>query len=243
MRHNSPSKFLYLSVVLLFSFLTGYSQEAIVMKYLERAGDHAIAYSGEIGTIYNPQFFSNTPYYNSSEYASGVIYFQQTCYPNQQLKIDLHRDELILLSPQRHGVIVDPRAVKSVHVHDKEFIWLTPTAKNGMATGYYIRLAHGKEVQFLCRYSFHLQTRYDKVQRHFSESQRYYILYNGTYYSVSSRSSFDKIFPSLKKQMKAFEKATKHEYAGITDRVLKKEQRLARLAIFCDESLSKQAQP
>lgn len=230
--------------ILLSCYFTGHSQESIAKKYLDRAGDHAIAYSGEIGTIYNPYFFSNTPYYSSPEYATGVIYFRRTCYPNQQIKIDLYRDQLILLSPKlHHGIIVDPRTIKSVQVHGKEFIWHTPSTQSGLATGYYIRLAHGKEAQLLCRYNFQLHSPTDKTQSNFSDSQRYYILYNDIHYPVKNRRSFNKIFPALKKQMKAFEKATKHEYTETTDRALKKEQRLIRLAIFCDQLLSKQTKP
>ncbi len=233
-----------LSGVLLGGFLTGHSQNSIENKYLEKAGDNALAYAGEIGIIYNPYFYSNMPYYISREYNTGNIYFEHTFYPNQLLKIDLHKDQLIILTPEaHHGVVVNPRNIKKIELHGRVFIWHTPPVHSGLPTGYYMVMSDGDQVQLLCRLSYQMLSPSDKAQREFSPTQKYYIVHQGIHYSVKSRSSFNKIFPSLKKQMKAFEKTHKNEYPASYSKAEKKEQRFVRLATFCNETISKQAKP
>lgn len=226
--------------LLLSSFLTGYSQNSIEKKYLDRAGDNALAYSGEVGTIYNPFLYSNEPFYESPEYHVGNLYFERTSYQAQQLKIDLYKDQLIILTPEaHHGIVVNPRSIKKIELHGRTFIWHTPPARSGLPTGYYIAMSGGDHVQLLCRYSFQMLSPSDRVQREFSPIRKYYILYQGKYHQVNKRRSFNKIFPALKKQMKAFEKTNKNVYSS-THTADKKEQRFVRLATFCEETINKQ---
>ncbi len=221
-----------------------FSQETAIKKYLEAAGDYAVAYNGEIGTIYNPYLYTNTPYLISPDYTTGDIYFQNTHYPNQQVRLDLYKDQLILLTAKgHHGVVVDPRTVKRVVMYNKTFIWHTPPEKSGLKTGYYMVMADGEQVKLLCKIMCVVLSPNDRPQRYFSEIKKYYILYNDSYYPVSKNRSFNKIFPSLKKQIKAFNKSNKKD--ELTQSKIsseeKKELDITQLAIFCNEQLKKQA--
>ncbi len=224
---------------------TAQAQESTIKKYFDYAGDYAIAYSGEIGTIYSTFQYSNHPYFVSDEYATGEILFQNAHYPKLQMKIDLHKDQLIALTPQnRHGVVINPAHIKRIRVHGKELTWNNPPAESGLNAGYYILLSDGSKVQLFCRRYFQLMSPTDRIQKYFNESIKYYIVYNNAYYPVRNKRSFYKIFPSLKKQIKECEKSGRtQEYYSKGTTIEYKEYTLIRLAAFCEETLRKSTNP
>ena len=135
--------FAYLSVLYLTTVCnTGiHAQDNPVMSYLQQAGGHAEIYNGKMETLYNLAQYKNLPYFMTDEYAETMITYRKNNYPGQRARLDLYREQLILLAPEkRYGIVVDPQLVDEFTMHHRTFIWFTPPKDSKLKTGYYVRL-------------------------------------------------------------------------------------------------------
>lgn len=192
--------------LLLVNFIAGLAQnDKVVQEYLKQAKDHSVIYNGELETVYTSIQYENTPYYVSDEFVPGHIYYKKNSYPNQRVRLDLYKDQLIVLTPENnYSVVVKSDKVKKVILHNKTFIYHTPPPKSGMKTGYYSLLHDGDNLKLLGRETFLLNQPSDRVTYDFFSSTKYYIFYNGEYHQVKNKRSFTKLFPAYKKQINKF---------------------------------------
>ena len=217
-----------------------FAQENPVENYLQQVGSYADIYNGKIETYYNIIQYDNLPYYKSPDFTDATIIYRKNYYPNQKARLDLFREQLLLLAPEKQvGVILNSSNVEKVIMYGKTFQWLNPAKESGLKQGYYIHLLEGKKMQLFCKESYIIQQnplvygdRNIKFYR-FDSSVRYYLLYDGQYYMVKNDVSFSKLFPQYKKQIKQFTKEYKLNF--------KKENRdtsLVSLGSYCEELIT-----
>jgi len=217
-----------------------FAQENPVENYLQQVGNYADIYNGKIETYYNILLYENLPYYRSPDFTEATVIYRKNYYPNQKVRLDLFREQLLLLAPEKQiGIILNSSNVEKVIMYGKTFLWLNPAKESGLKQGYYIHLLEGKKMQLFCKESYILQQnplvygdRNIKFYR-FDHNARYYLLYDGLYYMVKNDGSFSKLFPQYKKQIKQFTKERKLNF--------KKENRdtsFVSLTGYCEELIT-----
>jgi len=226
--------FLFLTVI---CYTQVSAQDSPVENYFQQVGDYADIYNGRLETAYNTLQYKDLPYYKSVDYTDATIIYKNTVYPGQKVRLDLYKEQLILLSPgKRYGIILNPQHVGKVYMYDKTFVWLVPPKESGLRDGYYIQLWEGKEIQLFSKVDYSVQE--DKSSRrtyyYFEQKTRHYLSYNDRYYAVKNRASFTRIFKQHKKQINKYYRNSRLNFKQDGDKSL------TSLAEYCEGLLSLQ---
>ena len=184
-----------------------FAQDNSAMNYLQQTGIYAELYCGKMETAYNSIQYENLPYYINADFTDAAVIYKKNYFPNQKVRLDLFKEQLIILSPEKqYGIILNSQYVEKVMMYNKTFVLLTPPKESGLKTGYYIQLLDKEKMQFFCKesYTFEQRIRENIVWNSFNHKIRYYLCYNDRYYTIRNKRSFSKIFPQYKKQINAF---------------------------------------
>lgn len=201
-----------------------------VENYLKQVGDCAEIYNGKMETNYNSLLYENLPYYKNADFTDASITYRDNYYPGQRVRLDLFKEQLILLPPEKQfGTILSSQNVEKVFMYNKTFVWLVPPKESGLKTGFYIQLLDGAKIRLLCKESFYLQSKLTTY--YFIQNVRYYFLYNDRYYPAKNKGSFTKLFPQYKKQINQFSKTHSLNFKQNAD------ESLVSLAGYCEELL------
>ena len=204
---------------LLFNGEAIYSQTHPIESYLKAAGDHATIYNGEIEFTYSLAQYENLPYFQSDEFTSGEIIFRGNRYLGLALHLDLYKDQLSALNPgSRYSIIINNEGIEQVKLHNATFIYFRSTPN----TTYYIAHISAEKIIKTGKH----QTEY------FTYKAKYYLEYNGVYYSVSNKKTFARIFPEQRKLISRYVRKHKLNFRHDTD------ASLTALTNYCEELIS-----
>ena len=236
--HSSQIKFYLSALFVAIVCLTPIrAQDDPVVNYLQQAGDYADIYNGKMEAVYNVIQYKNFPYYVRSDFTNASIVYRNNYYPDQQVRLDLYKEQLILMPPgKQFGVIVGFQNVEKVYMYSKTFVRLIPPKESGLKPGFYIQLLEKEKMQLYCKEYFNLEQR-ELIYSGFARGVRYYLLYNGQYYTVKNKGSFSKLFPRYKKQINKFAKDNKLNFKQNTD------VSLTSLAACCEELITSTNKP
>lgn len=223
-----------LLLCLVSSVLQAVAQINPVQDYLKTSKDRAIIYNGEIEFTYPSNIYANLPYFQNADFVPGEILFKGNVYPNQLVRLDLYKDQLVTVTPQTNlCTVVDTEGVKSVKLHNTIFIYYQPSPETEQEKGFYEQLYDGKQLTLLARKTYQCikisageLSQSSKPQTdYFNYRIRYYLKYDGHYYPVGNKKSFCKIFPAeqksinryCKKQNLKFKKENESSLISLTD--------------------------
>ena len=99
--------------------------------------------------------------------------------------------------------------------------------ESGIKSGFYIQLMEGEKITLFCKIGFSIRQK--QITTIFDQSIRYYVLYNGKYYTVKNKGSFSKLFPQYKKQINQFAKNNKLNFGQNA------EKSLTSISEYCEE--------
>ena len=216
------------------------AQDRPVENYLQKTGDYADIYNGKMEANYSPLLYKSLPYYYSSNFTDASIIYRNNYYPNQKVRLDLFKEQLILLPAEKQfGIVLSSQNLQKVYMYNKTFVWLDPSKESGIKAGFYMQLLDKEILQLFCKQSFNIQQEIvtdastnKAVAYTFSSSQRYYLLYKERYYMVKNKNSFSKLFPQYKKQINHFAKERKLDFKYNAD------ESFASLAGYCEELIT-----
>ena len=234
MKINSLQIKFYLSVLCLAicCYTNINAQENPVGNYLQQVGEYADIYNGKIETNYNILQYKNTPYYGNPDYTDASIIYRNIYYPNQKVRLDLFREQLIILSPEkRYGIVANSPDVEKILMYGKTFEWLIPPKESRLKQGFYIHLLEGKKLQLYSKDYYFLAQ--DLLTYRFDHKIQYYLLYNNRFYAVKNKGSFSKLFSQYKKQINQFANAHKLNFKNESS-----EDSFVSLAGYCDELMT-----
>lgn len=208
------------------------AQENPVENYLQQTGDFADIYNGRIETNYNALKYKNSPYYKNSDYTDASVVYRNIYYPNQKARLDLYREQLIILSPEkRYGIVVYSPDVEKILMYGKTFEWLNPPKEGGLKQGFYSHLSEGKKIQLYGKDSYSLAQ--EMLAYRFDHNIRYYLLFDNRFYTVKNKGSFSKLFPQYKKQINQFAKSHKLNFKDENS-----EDSFVSLAGYCEKLIT-----
>ena len=224
---NIVKSYLFILFVAIICFAPVNAQDDPVINYLQQAGDYAEIYNGRMEAVYNIFLYENFPYYKNSDFTEASIIYRKNYYPNQKVRLDLYKEQLILLPPEKQfGIIVNSQHVEKIFMYQKTFVRLNPPKESGLKQGFYIQLLEREKIQLFCKEYFYLDQK--QLVYSFERKIRYYLLYNDRYFMVKNKSSFSKLFPQYKKQINIFVKDQKLNFKRNTD------ESLISLAVYCE---------
>ncbi|MDR3219154.1 MAG: hypothetical protein LBU22_09325 [Dysgonamonadaceae bacterium] len=234
MQANIPQIRQYLSFLCLavICYTSVHAQEAPAGNYLNQADDYAYIYNGRLEPVYSMVMYKELPYYRNADYTEASIVYRNNYYPNQKVRLDLFKEQLILLLPgKNYGIVLDDRKVNKVSMYNKTFVWLSPPKESKLKNGYYMQLHAGKNIQLFCKETYSLEKKMsqERVTFYFDRAKRYYLLHNNRYRTVKNKTAFSKSFPQYKKQINQFVKEHKLDFKQNPD------ESLTTLAAYCEE--------
>jgi len=207
------------------------AQDSPVANYLQQAGDFAILYNGRIEPFYSLLTYESLPYYKSSDFAEASFIYKDNYYPNQKARLDLYREQLVLLPPEkRYGIIISSQYVSKVFIYGKTFVFLNSPKEDGIKKGFYIQLFEGNKIKLLCKESYLPQQK--QITYSFDHKVIYYILYDDKYHNVKNKNSFINLFPEYKKQINQYVKDKKLNFR------MNPEHSFTSLAVYCEHLLT-----
>ena len=214
--------------LVIICFAPIHAQDDPVINYLQQVGDYADIYNGRMEAVYNTLQFDDFPYYMNADFTEASIIYRNNYYPNLKVRLDLYKEQLILLPPERQfGIIVNFQNIEEVYMYNKTFVRLAPPKESGLKPGFYIQLLDREKIQLFSKEYCNLKP--DQVTYSFERKIRYYLYYNNRYVMVNKKSSFSKLFPQYKKQINKFAKDQKLDFKRAA------ENSFTSLAGYCEE--------
>jgi len=205
-----------------------------IEDYLQQASYHAEIYNGKVEEVYNSLIYKELPYYKNADFTESSIVYKGNYYPLQKARLDLFREQLVILSPENRTIVLAPSNVEKAYMYGKTFVWLMPPKNSRLTSGYYMQLFDEKKIQLFCKekYAPRKSLLNNYVVFYFDYGIRYYLLYNNRYYTVKNKSSFSKLFPQHKKQINQFVKEHPLDFKRNAD------ESLTALAAYCEKLIS-----
>lgn len=192
-----------------------YAQHDPILRYQQRAGNHALLYNGEEELKYTRKYL-NQPYYRQTECAPGDLYAFGRIYKQIDMRIDLYKNQLIVRSPdQRFHIVIPGSGVDSVKLHGHTFIYSPAGTETGeLPPGYYFLLHKGTRCILLGRgWMEPLRQETNNIIRiRFKPTERYYFFDGQAWKTISGKSALLSRMQGRQKEMKAFIKKNQLDF-------------------------------
>ena len=192
-------------------------------SYLKAAAHAVSLYTGKMEPGYTIRLL-NHPYLDTDDYRTGLLSFEGILYPDVPMRLNLHQEELVVLSPDRRFSVVVPRDRLDYAQIDSLFIvYGKPDIKGGdrLPEGYYVRMHHQKyqvwkhELKLL-----NSDVKGLSVANSFERRVRYYVYKDEVIYPVNSEKSLLDLFLLKKKDLKRLMKQQGLNFKKNPDRAI-----------------------
>ncbi|MDH6342526.1 hypothetical protein M2480_001148 [Parabacteroides sp. PFB2-12] len=189
-------------------------EEETILTYQQALGDFAIPYNGKEESAYqlNP---TNHPYWQTSEFIVGDLWYNHILYKQVAMRLNIHRDELVVLMPGKpFNIVLEKEKFNRAVLHGQTIIpSQTDLLKNAPSGDYHILLHEGL-FPIIKSYFVSLEEKIaDRVLEHtFRVSEKIYVCKEGTCHPVAKKSSLLKLFPDKKKELETYIKQHKLKF-------------------------------
>ena len=196
-------------ISLVFGTFQLFAQDAkidnVAFDYLQTVGNQSVLYYGKQQEGYLRA--SNHPYLNDSQYAKARLSYCGVIYPDAMLRLDLNRDELIILSPNYHNIVLFPENVDYAELYGRHIIYFRYDSLHGCpSTGYYIIL-HSGNCKVLEKQTATLavkNTGNTTLENYYVFKTNFYLYKDGVYHNIWNKSGLLKVLYPYKKELKHF---------------------------------------
>lgn len=199
------------------------NEDRQINAYLKAVGNHTIIYTGKEETKY-PTYVLNHPYLDTKEFREGRLSFDGIIYPHVKMRLNLHKDELVVFSPDnRFSVILPSDRVDFATIDSLYIIYSRPEKDSlNLPEGYHVRLYNGTYEVWKRETMFLESTIKDMlVELSFSRKRRFYIRKDGTFHPVSSKKTVLKLFETTKqKELKKYIKQHRLNFKKVPDEAI-----------------------
>lgn len=118
--------------------------QEVVRDYTAAAAGQSVIYHGKEQVKY-ANSIKNHPYLKGEEYVTGDLSFEGIRYRGVKMRLDLYRNELLLLSPDnRFHIVLPSDRVDYAEFHGYHIFYRYPDGRlDNLPEGYYLRLHEG----------------------------------------------------------------------------------------------------
>jgi 3',5'-cyclic AMP phosphodiesterase CpdA len=195
------------------------AQEGAAVDYLAQTGARAVIYSGKGEE--NLSRVKGHPYLDTQEYRAGSLNFDGRLYPGVGMRLNVHTDELVLLSPDRRfGVVVLEEHVDSASFPAYEVFYNRQERRlAGLPDeGYYARLYNGRHTVWKRERKLIERVHNGMhVEEVFATQTRYYLCKDGRCQNAGNKRSLLKLFAPKKKELKLYIKQQSLDFKNAPD--------------------------
>lgn len=176
------------------------AQQTAFDEFRKAAGGYAALYSGKVEENYNQNKFLNHPYWDTAEFRDGAVCYGGWLYSDVQLRYDTYQKCLIVATPERRTIMqADMRKVDYFIMDGMKFI---PQGDRFAAL-----LFDSPQMRLMQYMVTKVDVQVQKDNHFYGQFNKrvYFILHkDGSDHTITSRSGFMKLFPTHKKQLKAY---------------------------------------
>ena len=207
----SCRKLFLISVIFLFggilSLMAQEQRQTVVdatTAYMQTSGNSSALYNGEEYEKYLRT--TNHPYLADNMFVHAQLSYQNVLYPDVLLRYDMHKDKLVIQSPNLYEIVLFDENVEFAEMFGKHiFYFQKDTIPGCPPSGYYILLHAGNSKVMEKRNASLVETAVSgSMLRYFIFSTRYYLFMDGEYFMVKNKQDFLKILSPYKKELKRF---------------------------------------
>lgn len=176
--------------------------EPQIARYLDTVAGQAVLFYGKEEEPY-AVVASNHPYFREAYYVRGRLSYRGVMYPDVPLRVDLYRDELLVLSPAARHVRLTSTEIDFAELHDRRIVYLPKdTLSKSLSPGLYFLLYDGDCRVFEKRTATLQQRTYmQTMEPYFAFSSVYYIRKESIYHRIKSRNALLKILGAHRKEL------------------------------------------
>ena len=195
-------------------------QQAIddaALDYLRTIGNQSTLYYGNVPEGH-PRTI-NHPFLKDIQFATTRLSYRQVVYPEEKLRLDLSRDELIIQTSDFRNIVLIPENVDFAELHGRNIIYFRQDSLSGSPSSGYYHLLHSGQNKVMVKQAATVMLTNDH-QYYYSISTKYYLFHDGVYYVIRNQSGLLKILKPYKKELKRFILANKLVYRHDAEKLL-----------------------
>lgn len=162
------------------------------------------------------------PFFEDKQYVKARLLYQQTIYPEVNLRYDMHRDELIVQSHDLRNIVLFPQKVEYAELHGKHIIYFQADTLPGCpASGYYI-LLHANNCKVMEKRIALLKEQLSQreIIRRFDLKTNFYLLIDGRYLLIKNQKGLLNALQPFDKELKRFISANHLKFRKDTESFL-----------------------
>ena len=193
------------------------------IEYMRIAGSQAVLFYG-IEQMGHPRVL-NHPFLVDEQYTQGRLSFNGIIYPEVMLRLDLNRDELVILSPDFRHIVLSPENVDFAELHGRRIIYFHHNNLPGSPpTGYY-SLLHSGKTKVLKRQTADLAVDQHRREQYFRFSTRIFLYKDGVYHTIRNRRGLLRVLYPYRRELRQFISANRlrfrHNAEGFITQVVR----------------------
>ena len=199
----------------------------------QRLIDHAAIEYLRAAELQSPLYFgkfqesqprsSNHPYLNDAKYTNARLSYLQIVYPEALLRLDLSRDELVIISPDFRSIVLFPENVDYVDLHGQHIIYFRPDNVPGAPSQGYYTLLHSGNCKIMKKQTAVLTLKNNQsavAEFIYYFQTRIYLYKDGVYQTIRSKRGLLNVLQPYKKELKRFISTNQLNYRHNVDAFL-----------------------
>jgi len=174
-------------------------------EYLNAIGDESALYYGNLQE--DLPRATNHPYLHDQQYAKARLTYLGVVYPEAMLRLDLRRQELVVLSPDFRNIVLFPENVDEAELHGLRVIYFQPDHLPGSPSAGYYCLLHSGNCKVLERQTASLNRKDNSanvMEQYYIISTRFYLYKDDAYFTIRTKGGLLQALQPYQKELKRF---------------------------------------
>ena len=179
--------------------------DSSVSDYMQVVSEKSILYYGSEQERYPRS--TNHPYFESDEYVKARLSYNQVIYSDVSLRLDLNRNEIVILSPEGRNIVLSPENVDFAEFHNRNAIFFRSDSLPGCPSSGYYFVLHSEKCTVMEKQSCTMQEKITtslEKEYSFSLSTNYYLYKDGIYYKIKNKKALLKVLHPYKEEINRF---------------------------------------
>jgi hypothetical protein len=198
------------------------STEKIIGLYYMTLGEQAPIYNGNEYIEYAYTLQEGHPFYKSSVFTSGDIYFDGMVFLGVPMLYDLIKDQVVIRDfYNQYKINLPANKIQQFILSDHVFVRIVRNSFNEMNTGFYEQLYKGKTGLFVKRGKEIIEKRgSNAIDNVVISTNGYYVVKKDVYYKFKNERSLLKILDDKKKEIQQYLKKNRVRYKDDPERAM-----------------------
>lgn len=171
------------------------------MEYMGIASNQSVLYYGKEQDGF--QRTLNHPYLVDIQHTKARLSYKGVVYPEVMLRLDLFREELIILSPFFRNIVLVTENVDFVEMYERRIIYFRKDSLPGCPPSGFYTILHSGKNKVLEKQINKLYVN-DRSEYYYSLATSFYLFKNDAYHIIRSQRGLLKALGSHNKELKRF---------------------------------------